>query len=86
VRFAFWLVVAAAVAGCVQQRSERCKRACARESECVTQLGTPPFDEKQCISVCSRLEANQQAAPRVQAHAECVAAHPACSEALECRW
>jgi|HubBroStandDraft_6_1064221.scaffolds.fasta_scaffold705264_2 hypothetical protein len=82
VRFVVGLVF---VVGCVQQRSERCKHECAREYECVTQMNTPPFDEKQCIAVCSDLEANQQAA-RVQAHAECVAAHPTCSEALECRW
>jgi hypothetical protein len=82
VRFA---IVAVLVAGCVQQRSERCKHTCAREYECVTQLGSAAFDEKQCIAVCSALEASQQAA-RVQAHTECVAEHPACSEALECRW
>jgi hypothetical protein len=87
VRFALALIVIFVifVASCVQQRSERCKHVCAREYECVTQLGTAPFDEKQCIAVCSDLEANQQAA-RVQAHVECVAAHPACNETLECRW
>jgi hypothetical protein len=82
VRFALVVIV---LAGCVQQRSERCKRACAREYECVTQASTQPFDEKQCISVCSALEASPQAA-RVEAHTECVAEHPACSEALECKW
>ncbi|HEY3807359.1 MAG TPA: hypothetical protein VGL61_32380 [Kofleriaceae bacterium] len=82
-RLAFILAV---LACCVQQRSERCKHACAREYECETQAqGSAPFDEKQCISVCSSLEASQESA-RVAAHVECVAAHPACSEALECRW
>jgi len=47
-------------------------------------MGSSLFDEKQCIAVCSEL-ASQQAA-RVEAHAQCVAAHPVCSEALECRW
>jgi hypothetical protein len=78
------LLVLALLFGCVQQRSERCKVACAREYECTTQVGSSLFDEKQCIAVCSEL-ASQQAA-RVEAHAQCVAAHAACSEALECRW
>ena len=82
-RFAFIVVL---LLGCVQQRSERCKRACAHEYECVTQgQGSAPFDEKQCISVCSSLEASQDSA-RVEAHVACVEAHPTCSEALECRW
>jgi hypothetical protein len=79
-------LVLAIFAACVQQRSERCKHACAREYECVTQAqGSAPFDEKQCISVCSSLEASPESA-RVAEHVECVAAHPACNEALECRW
>lgn len=81
-RFVLAVIV---LAGCVQERSERCKRACAREYECVTQTTQQPFDEKQCILVCSKLEASPQAA-RVDAHTQCVAAHPACNEALECKW
>lgn len=80
-RFVLAVIV---LAGCVQERSEVCKRACALEYECV-KTTQQPFDEKQCISVCSKLEASSQAA-RVEAHAACVAAHPACSEALECKW
>jgi hypothetical protein len=79
-----FVLALALVTACVQQRSERCKISCAREYECVKELAAPLFDEKQCIAVCSDL-ASQQAA-RVEAHAECVAAHPVCSEALDCRW
>ena len=80
-RFVLAVIV---LAGCVQERSEVCKRACALEYECV-KTTQQPFDEKQCISVCSALEATPQAA-RVEAHAQCVQAHATCSEALECTW
>jgi hypothetical protein len=78
------VLVLVALCCCVQPRSERCKVACAREYECTKEMGSSLFDEKQCIAVCSEL-VSQQAA-RVEAHAQCVAAHPVCSEALECRW
>jgi hypothetical protein len=78
------LLAIALLFGCVQQRSERCKVACAREYECTKEVGSALFDEKQCIAVCSEL-ATQQAA-RVEAHAQCVAAHAACNEVLDCRW
>jgi hypothetical protein len=82
VRFVLAVIV---LAGCVQPRSGRCERTCAREYECVKETPQPAFDEKQCISVCSALEATPQAA-RVEAHAQCVQAHATCSEALECTW
>lgn len=72
------------LAGCVQQRSARCKQVCAREYECATPHGAP-FDEKQCIAVCSELEASPQHTARVATHADCVLSHPACSDVLECR-
>ena len=80
-----FLLAALVVAGCVQQRSERCKHVCAREYECVTQTSNPIFDEKECVAACSELEADQQNLVKLQQHADCVA-KPMCADVLECRY
>lgn len=79
------LVVVLVCVACVQPQSARCKRVCARESECATTLNSSiPFDEKECVAACNTLESDVATIGKVQHHAECVMGRVDCREVLEC--
>ena len=73
------------VAGCTQPRSKTCVDICARESDCVnaTKLEIP-FDEKECVSACEVLRADERSQAKVEQHKECVMKNTECPAVLEC--
>ena len=78
-------LVLALVAGCTQPRSKTCVDICARESDCITATKAEiPFDEKECVSACEVLRADQQSAAKVEQHKECVMKNAACNDVLNC--
>ena len=81
-RFALVLVLLAA---CTQPRSKTCVDICSRESDCINATKAEiPFDEKECVSACEVLRADQQNVAKVEAHKECVMKNASCSAVLEC--
>ena len=79
-------LLVAILAACTQPRSDRCRRICTREAECVTTTGSSiPFDEKECIAACSVLESDTDNLAKVKKHAECVSKNQVCSAVLECQ-
>jgi hypothetical protein len=75
-----------ALAGCTQPRSARCRKICARESECVTTTNsTLPFDEKECVAACSALEDDPDNLAKVEKHQACIDRAPSCTAVLECQ-
>lgn len=81
-RFALLLIVATA---CIQPRSKTCTDVCARESDCVTSTNSQiPFDEKECVTACEVLRADQQNLAKVEQHKECVLGKASCTDVLEC--
>jgi hypothetical protein len=86
VRCALVIVVLAIFGGCTQPRSDRCKKVCTKEYECVTQTNsTLPFDEKECIAACSVLENDPDNLAKVQKHYDCVLKNElSCQAVLDC--
>ena len=84
VRFAVALLLITAV-GCTQPRSKTCVDICARESDCIASTKAEiPFDEKECVSACEVLRADQQNVAKVEQHKECVMKNASCAAVLEC--
>ena len=80
-----WLAVVALLAACTQPRSKTCVDICARESDCINATKAEiPFDEKECVSACEVLRADQQNLAKVEAHKECVMKNASCAAVLEC--
>jgi hypothetical protein len=80
------VLLLAALVACTQPRSERCRKVCARESECVTQSSSQiAFDEKECVAACAALEADQDSLAKVQKHFDCVMSQQSCTSVLECQ-
>ena len=78
-------VVLALVAGCTQPRSKTCVDICTREADCINATKAEiPFDEKECVSACEVLRADQQNVAKVDAHKECVMINASCAAVLEC--
>lgn len=85
-RFSIALLLALAAGGCVQPRSERCRRVCQREAECTESTrSATPFDEKECIAACAALEGDRDNLAKVERHADCVASQATCAGVLECK-
>jgi hypothetical protein len=79
-----WLFVLALI-GCTQPRSKTCIDICARESDCITATKAEiPFDEKECVSACEVLRADQQNLAKVEQHRDCVMKNASCAAVLEC--
>jgi len=73
------------LAGCTQPRSKTCVDICSRESDCITATKADiPFDEKECVSACEVLRADQQNVAKVESHRECVMKNVSCKDVLEC--
>jgi hypothetical protein len=73
------------LAGCTQPRSKTCVDICARESDCISATKAEiPFDEKECVSACEVLRADQQNVAKVEQHKECVMNSALCTAVLEC--
>lgn len=81
-RLILWLALAA----CTQPRSDKCRKVCSLEAECVTKTSaTLPFDEKECIAACSALEQDPDNLAKVQKHYDCVIKNQqTCASVLEC--
>ena len=78
-------LVALLLVGCTQPRSKECVDICARESDCINATKAEiPFDEKECVSACEVLRADQQNLAKVEAHKECVMKNASCQAVLEC--
>ncbi|HEX5060328.1 MAG TPA: hypothetical protein VFV99_13260 [Kofleriaceae bacterium] len=78
-------LVLALLAGCTQPRSKTCVDICSRESDCITATKADiPFDEKECVSACEVLRADQQNLAKVESHRECVMKNASCKDVLEC--
>jgi hypothetical protein len=78
-------LVVALLAGCTQPRSKTCVDICQREHDCINATKAEiPFDEKECVSACEVLRADQQNRAKVEAHRECVMKNASCSAVLEC--
>ena len=78
-------LVLALLAGCTQPRSKTCVDICSRESDCITATKADiPFDEKECVSACEVLRADQQNQAKVESHRECVMKNASCKDVLEC--
>ncbi len=75
-----------ALVACTQPRSDKCRKVCALEAECVTKTGAGvPFDEKECVAACSALENDSDNLAKVQKHYECVMKNQqTCASVLEC--
>jgi hypothetical protein len=79
-----WLLILA-LAGCTQPRSKTCIDICARESDCINATKAEiPFDEKECVSACEVLRADQENLAKVEQHKECVMKNALCTAVLEC--
>jgi hypothetical protein len=78
-------LVLALLAGCTQPRSKTCVDICARENDCINATKSDtPFDEKECVSACEVLKADQANEAKVEAHKECVMKNASCSDVLKC--
>lgn len=75
-----------ALAACTQPRSDKCRKVCSLEAECVTKANASlPFDEKECIAACSALEQDPDNLAKVQKHYDCVIKNQqTCASVLEC--
>lgn len=73
--------------GCTEPRSDRCRKVCKREAECIEETGTKiPFEEKECVAACAALEQDTASSgAKVQRHIECVNNAASCSVVLECK-
>ena len=79
-----WFVLVTLL-GCTQPGSKTCIDICARESDCINATKAEiPFDEKECVSACEVLRADQQNVAKVEAHKECVMKNASCAAVLEC--
>ena len=73
------------LAGCTQPRSKTCVDICARENDCINATKSEiPFDEKECVSACEVLSADQQNVAKVEQHRECVMKNATCKDVLDC--
>jgi hypothetical protein len=81
------------VAACTAETSKRCRRVCARQSECESVVSAEgsdnAFDEGNCVAACAALERDPVTAGLVTSHVECVdskgSGTAACSAVVLCR-
>jgi hypothetical protein len=88
-----WLLTLLFLAACTAETSKRCRRVCARQSECESVAATEgsdnAFDEGNCVAACAALERDAVTAGLVTSHVECVdkagSGSAACPAVVECR-
>ena len=88
------LVLALLLLGaCTAETSKRCRRVCARQSECESvaagEGSDNAFDEGNCVAACAALERDPVTAGLVTSHVECVdnagSGTASCPAVVECR-
>ena len=81
----------AALSGCSEAQSERCRDVCQQETECAAKSGEASddgfkYDQDECIAACVALERDPDGKMLVDKHIECAKkAGTSCASLLQCR-
>lgn len=81
------LIALVLIAGCSDERSDRCREVCKKGERCAEQLDDESykFDEGECTAACAFLEQDEKGAEIVKRYVQCVSeADDDCARIRDC--